>query len=194
MASIISLCDICNLRFVYNPSTHWCQDCDEALCNECKEHHTLSKATRTHTTISMADYQKLPAFITDIKPYCKLHNEKYQNYCKRHECPICYKCIQDHVKCIDIIPLEMVIQEPKTSQIFHDLDQSISDVHTNIMRMRKCRENNMTEITDQCKSAVRKIRDFRKTFNNHLDCIEQNLMTSLHDIEIKYCKKDTRNP
>lgn len=194
MASSISICGICDLRQLSNPSTHWCTDCDEALCSECKEHHTLLKATRRHTTIPMNDYENLPAFITDIKQYCDIHNEKYVHYCKKHECPICYKCIQDHTKCTEnILPLENVIKHSKTSQIFHDLNQSISDLETNIKHMRMARENNLAEIADQCKSAVKKIRDFRIKLNHHLDTVEQTLMIELAGTESKCSQqiKDT---
>ncbi|CAC5367924.1 unnamed protein product [Mytilus coruscus] len=186
MASNISICGICDLRHLSNLSTHWCQDCDEALCSECKEHHTLLKATRGHTTIPIDDYQKLPAFITDIKQYCDIHNEKYQNYCQRHECPICYKCIQDHAKCTEsILPLETVVTHSKTSQIFQDLNQSVSDLQSNITQMRSAREDNLAKLADQCKSAVKKIREFRIKVNHHLDAVEKTLLTQFQDAESK---------
>ncbi|CAG2185335.1 unnamed protein product [Mytilus edulis] len=186
MASNTSICGICDLRHLSNPSTHWCQDCDEALCSECKEHHTLLKATRGHTTIPINDYKKLPAFITDIKQYCDIHNEKYQNYCQKHECPICCKCIQDHAKCAEsILPLETVIEHSKTSQIFQDLNQCVSDLQSNITQMRTAREDNLAKVADQCKSAVKKIREFRIKLNHHLDVVEKNLIIKLQDAENK---------
>ncbi|CAC5422136.1 unnamed protein product [Mytilus coruscus] len=142
----------------------------------------------------MNDYENLPAFITDIKQYCDIHNEKYVHYCKKHECPICYKCIHDHTKCTEnILPLENVIKHSKTSQIFHDLNQSISDLETNIKHMRIARENNLAEIADQCKSAVKKIRDFRIKLNHHLDTVVQTLMIELAGTESKCSQqiKDT---
>ncbi|CAC5422134.1 unnamed protein product [Mytilus coruscus] len=186
MASNISICGICDLRHLSNPSTNWCQDCDEALCSECKEHHTLLKATRGHTTIPINDYENLPAFITDFKQYCDIHNEKYQNYCQKHECPICCKCIQDHSKCTEnIVHIETVIKHSKTSQNFEDLNQSVSDLQTNITQMQKAREDNLTQLADQCKSAIKKIREFRIKVNHHLDAVEKGLITKLQDAENK---------
>ncbi|XP_071135682.1 tripartite motif-containing protein 2-like [Mytilus edulis] len=188
MASNISICGICDLRHLSSPSTHWCQDCDEALCSECKEHHTLLKATRGHTTIPIDDYKQLPTFITNIKQYCDIHNEKYQNYCQKHECPICYKCIQDHVKCAEtILPLETVIEHSKTSQIFQDLNQCVSDLQSNITQMRTAREDNLVKVADQCKSAVKEIREFRIKLNRHLDAVEKGLIIKLQDAVNKCC-------
>ncbi|XP_071135680.1 E3 ubiquitin-protein ligase TRIM71-like [Mytilus edulis] len=184
MASNTSNCGVCNLRHLSNPSTHWCQDCDEALCSECKEHHTLLKATRGHTTIPINDYKKLPAFITDIKQFCDIHNEKYQNYCQKHECPICCKCIQDHAKCTEnIVHIETVIKQAKTSQIFQDLNQCVSDLLSNTKQMRTAREDNLAKVADQRKSAVKKIRDFRIEVNHHLDVVEKDLIIKLQDAE-----------
>ncbi|CAG2185338.1 unnamed protein product [Mytilus edulis] len=184
MASNISICGICDLRHLSNPSTHWCQDCDEALCLDCREHHTLLKATRGHTTISINDYQKLPAFITDINQYCEIHNEKYQNYCQKHDCPICCKCIQDHAKCTEnIVHIETVIKHAKTSQIFQDLNQCVSDLQSNITQMRTSREHNLTKVADQCKSAVKKIGEVRTKVNHHLDAVEKGLVIKLQDAE-----------
>ncbi|CAG2185334.1 unnamed protein product [Mytilus edulis] len=189
MASNISLCGICDLRHLSNPSTHWCQDCDEVLCSECKEHHTLLKATRGHPTIPINDYQhyqQLPAFVTDIKQYCDIHNEKYQNYCQRHDCPICCKCIQDQAKCTEnIVIIETVVKHAKTSQIFQDLNQYVSDLQSNITQMRSAREDNLAKVADQCKSAIKKILEFRIKLNHHLDAVENDLLTKLQEAESK---------
>ncbi|CAG2185343.1 unnamed protein product [Mytilus edulis] len=67
MASNISRCGICDLRHLSNPSTHWCQGCDETLCSECKEHHTLLKATRGHTTIPNDDYKNYMPFLNEVE-------------------------------------------------------------------------------------------------------------------------------
>lgn len=190
MAANISICDICNNRHISKQSTHWCQDCGEALCSDCIEHHTLSKATRRHTTISITDYEKLPSFITNIKPYCEKHNEKYLLYCQKHECPMCYKCVQSHAKCAEsVIPLENVTENSKKSQMFHDLTQSISDLETNIMQIRKSREDNLEKVTLHSKETLAKIREYRERVNCHLDSIEQKLIEKSLNVESKCGQK-----
>ncbi|CAC5399681.1 unnamed protein product [Mytilus coruscus] len=146
MATNTSVCAICDLRHVTSRSIHWCPDCEEALCTECSEHHGLSRGTRNHKTILISQYQSLPTFVTDIQQFCIYHNEKYQQYCMKHECPICYKCIKEHGKCTEVISLEDVISEVKSSELLRDLEQSLEVVPENIKRIREDREDNVKSI------------------------------------------------
>ncbi|CAG2200590.1 unnamed protein product [Mytilus edulis] len=60
MASNWSVCGVCDYRHITKPSVVWCSECDEGLCDECKDHHSISKGTRNHDTVSITTYQKLP--------------------------------------------------------------------------------------------------------------------------------------
>lgn len=111
MAANTSVCNICYLRHVTSTPTHWCPKYEDALCSDCSERHSLSKGTRCHTTIPFSQYQALPTFITDIQQFCIDRKEKYQQYCIKHEYPICYKCIKEHGKCIEVVPLEEVVNQ-----------------------------------------------------------------------------------
>jgi hypothetical protein len=46
-----SFCGICDIRHISKPSEVWCPQCEEGLCTECIEHHSLAKPCRNHTTI-----------------------------------------------------------------------------------------------------------------------------------------------
>lgn len=130
-----SLCAICDLRHLKVLSTHWCQECEEALCNDCKEHHTLSKASKSHNVILLSVYSSLPSSITNIDLLCTYHNEKYLQYCLKHECPICYKCINEHGKCGELILFEDITNDVKASEVFRDMEQSLGDLIVNINRI-----------------------------------------------------------
>ena len=43
MSSSPSFCGICDIRHMSKPSEVWCPDCDEGLCTECLDHHSLVK-------------------------------------------------------------------------------------------------------------------------------------------------------
>ncbi|CAG2194884.1 unnamed protein product [Mytilus edulis] len=60
MATSSPSCGVCDLRHNTKPSIVWCTECDEGLCTECQEHHSLSKASRYHNVIPINEYQKLP--------------------------------------------------------------------------------------------------------------------------------------
>ena len=44
------LCDLCEEMSV----THWCNDCDEWMCEHCKKAHSRSKTSRDHTLMSLS--------------------------------------------------------------------------------------------------------------------------------------------
>ena len=71
-------CNVCSVRHITKSSAVWCSECDEGSCTDCKEYHSLAKATRDHVTITIGEYQKLPRFIVGINPLCDEHREKLQ--------------------------------------------------------------------------------------------------------------------
>ncbi|XP_076116798.1 uncharacterized protein LOC143084274 [Mytilus galloprovincialis] len=182
MATNTSVCSICDLRHITSSSKHWCPECDEALCSDCIEHHGLSRATRSHKTISISQYQSLPTFVTDIQQFCIYHNEKYQQYCMTHECPICYKCIKEHGKCCDVISLEDIISEVKCSELFRDLEQSLKDVLEHITRIRDDRENNIKSIQNQKKKITMEIDQIKTQVNQHIDKLKESAIKELEQI------------
>ncbi|CAG2215526.1 unnamed protein product [Mytilus edulis] len=60
MASFSNSCGVCDLRHTNKPSIVWCTECDEGLCKECQEHHSLSKGTKNHKTLAITEYMNLP--------------------------------------------------------------------------------------------------------------------------------------
>jgi hypothetical protein len=93
MSSSPSFCGICDIRHISKLSKVWCPQCEEGLCTECIEHHSLVKLSRNHTTIPIEEYQKLPSYVLEIKEHCNEHDEKFNLFCKEHECPCCRICI-----------------------------------------------------------------------------------------------------
>ncbi|CAG2253509.1 unnamed protein product [Mytilus edulis] len=173
MATNTLVCSICDLRHITSSSKHWCPECEEALCSDCIEHHSLSRATRSHKTIPISQYQSLPTFVTDIQQFCIYHNEKYQQYCMKHESPICYKCIKEHGKCSEVIPLEDVISEVKSSELFRDLEQRLKDGLGNIKRIQKDREDNFKTFQTQKKKITNEIDYIRMQIIQYLDKLKK---------------------
>ena len=134
MSKPIPDCGMCFTRHISKVSDIWCSECDEGLCLDCKEHHGASNSTIHHVTVPIEEYRKLPIFNLEIKEFCEKHNEKYQMFCKSHDCPCCRKCIiKDHKECKDIDIIEDIIQDVKTSVSFDDLQQQLSVISKNIV-------------------------------------------------------------
>jgi hypothetical protein len=185
MASEVPLCDICNQRHLSINATVWCAECQETLCSNCHEHHSLAKLSRDHNTIPISNYQKQPSFLTDIKLFCADHNQRYQQYCVTHECPICYRCIKTHRECSDVIPIDEVVDNAKTSQNFQDLRQEVEDLVENIKRLRTDREKNLTTVNNQVQKHILNVQNFRRNINQHLDKLEEELKSELQKLENK---------
>jgi hypothetical protein len=45
--------------------------------------------SRISFSIIIFCYQKLPSHVVEIKEHCNEHHEKFNLYCKEHECPCC---------------------------------------------------------------------------------------------------------
>ena len=185
MASEVPLCDICNQRNLSINATVWCPECQETLCLNCNDHHSLAKLSRDHNTIPISDYQRQPSFLADIKVFCADHNLRYQQYCITHECPICYRCIKTHRECSDVIPIDEVVDNAKTSQNFQDLRQEVEDLVENIKRLRTDREENLTTVNNQVHKHILKVQNLRSNINQHLDKLEEELKSELQKLENK---------
>ncbi|CAG2214787.1 unnamed protein product [Mytilus edulis] len=150
MADSRDFCGVCTLRHASKSAVVWCTECDEGLCTECQEHHSLSRASRNHDTIPVTEYQKLPPDVLNISQYCNIHNEKYIIYCKKHVRLCCSDCIvESHNECRDIVKLAEVIKNAKSSNAFYEMEQTLVEVLENIMKIRKNRQENLKTLSKE---------------------------------------------
>ncbi|XP_063397266.1 E3 ubiquitin-protein ligase TRIM45-like [Mytilus trossulus] len=184
MASSSQSCGVCDLRHINKPSIIWCMECDEGLCKDCQEHHSLSKGTRNHNTIKIKEYRTLPNEILKITQYCRTHNDKFIMYCRKHERPCCRKCIvETHKECLDIDNLEDVIHNVKTSNAFHDIEETLVEVAENLKKISQHQQKNLLSLKEKRKQIQKEIQKTRSTINNHLDKIQEDLIKQLKSVE-----------
>ena len=186
MSSSPSFCGMCDNRHISKPSEVWCPDCNEGLCTECLDHHSLAKPCRTHAPIPIAEYQKLPSCVLEIKEFCSEHNGRFQLYCKKHECPCCGICmVETHMTCSDVTILENIIKDMKRSDIFNEIEQLISEMTETIGKLRQNREINSSAVIEQKKIVENEIGELRTKFNQQLDQLQEDLLKVLNEAEIK---------
>ncbi|XP_071180377.1 uncharacterized protein [Mytilus edulis] len=184
MASSSQSCGVCDLRHINKPSIIWCTECDEGLCQDCQEHHSLSKGTRNHNTITIKEYKTLPSEVLKITQYCSTHNDKFIMYCRKHERPCCRKCIvETHKECLDIDNLEDVIKNVKTSNAFHDIEETLVEVAENLKKISQHQQKNLLNLKEKRKQIEKEIQKTRTTINNHLDKLQGDLIKQLNSIE-----------
>ncbi|XP_063400041.1 uncharacterized protein LOC134684668 [Mytilus trossulus] len=190
MASNWNVCGVCELRNISKQSVIWCSDCEEGLCDNCKVHHTLSKGSRNHGTVTIAEYQKVPSNVIQIAQSCKKHDQKYQIICKTHDCPCCKRCVvEDHNKCEDFKDIDDVIKGIKSSNVFQDIEKTLNEVKTHIQRIRKDREENLASLKEQKKNIKIEIQKAKTSINNHLDKLHQAVLRDLDSTEETENKK-----
>ncbi|CAG2231473.1 unnamed protein product [Mytilus edulis] len=186
MAAQSQSCGVCDLRHLTKPSIVWCTECDEGLCTECQEHHSLSKASRSHSVIPIAAYQKLPANILKITQYCSSHDKKYQFYCQKHECPCCSTCIVEcHKECREIVELENIIRNAKSSNAMCEIEESLVEIAENLKKIRQHQQDNLLTFKEKRKEIEKELKKTRMKINNHLDKLQEDLMKQLNELEEK---------
>ncbi|VDI09691.1 Hypothetical predicted protein [Mytilus galloprovincialis] len=184
MASSTQKCGVCDLRHINKPSIIWCTECDEGLCQDCQEHHGLSKGTRNHNTLAITEYQTLPSDVLQITQYCSTHEDKFIMYCRKHERPCCRKCIvETHKECPDIDNLEDVIQYVKTSNAVNDIEETLVEIAGNLKKISQHQQKNLLNLKEKRKQIEKEIQKTRTTINNHLDKLQEDLMKKLNAIE-----------
>lgn len=184
MASAAHICGVCDFRHVTKPSVVWCPECDEGFCSDCEEHHSFAKATRNHNTIPIAEYQKLPQDVLEIPQSCIKHNEKFLLYCRDHETPCCGKCVNDgHKKCREVVDLDDLLKNAKTSSSFVEVEDTLSEVVDNIKKVRKFFQENLRTISDNRKSIEKEVQEIRLKVNNHLDQMQKKMMNDVRTSE-----------
>ncbi|XP_052065728.1 uncharacterized protein LOC127705449 [Mytilus californianus] len=186
MATATKTCGVCELRHITKPSIVWCSECDEGLCTECKEHHSLSKSSRSHCVISFTEYQKLPADVLKITQYCTKHDKKYQMFCQKHEFPCCSKCIvESHKECRDFVDLDDVIHNVKTSNAMCEIEETLVEVAENLQNIRQHQQDNLTTFKESRKEIEKEIKTTRIKINNHPDKLQEDLLKQLYVVEEK---------
>lgn len=183
MATCTYACRDCNSQHQTTPSTHWCIDCDEPFCTDCREIHSVYKYTQNHKIILIADNKLLQTAVIDNQHNCVVHNEKCELYCVKHEIPICNKCVSDHGKCTDseILVLEEVSRNIKTSESFVDLEQSLGELFDITIQIQKDREYNLNKLTDQKKMIGEQIVQFKQQVIQHVNKLEEEFTKEVCD-------------
>ncbi|CAG2207520.1 unnamed protein product [Mytilus edulis] len=190
MASNWNVCGVCELRNNNKQSVIWCSDCEEGLCDDCKDHHSLSKGTRNHETVTIAEYQKLPSNVIQIAQSCRKHDQKYHFFCEKHDCPCCKRCVvEDHNKCEDLKDIDDVISGIKSSNAFQDIEKTLNEVKEHIQIIRKDRKENFASLKEQKKHIGMEIQKTKTTINNHLDKLHQAVLKDLDASEETESKK-----
>ncbi|CAC5424024.1 unnamed protein product [Mytilus coruscus] len=179
MANNWSLCGACYSRHLIKPSEVWCSECNAGLCRGCKKHHSVSKDTQNHTV----EYKKLPTEVVQIAQVCKIHKERYELFCRKHDCPCCKICGITHNDCESLFDINEYTKNVKTSNAFREIEKTLLEVVNNIKRIITNREDNLESLKNKEKEIENVIKQIRTRINKHLDQLQDDLILNLMEIE-----------
>ncbi|CAG2198287.1 unnamed protein product [Mytilus edulis] len=151
MATNSSYCDFCDNLQINEHSVVWCSECDEGPNEECKNHNSDSKASKSHETVSIAEYKKLPTEVIHSAQTCKLHNEKFELFCRDHDCPCCQKCVNSHNDCKSLTDINELIKNINTSNSFYEFEQTLLEVVDNVKQLGINRKENLKSLENKKK-------------------------------------------
>ncbi|XP_071161847.1 E3 ubiquitin-protein ligase TRIM71-like [Mytilus edulis] len=185
-SSVQKLCTICHADGISTSAVTWCTDCEFFFCGDCDKTHSKSHLSKHHKTMSAEDYQKLPTFMQEISSQCRDHKKKYELYCSFHACPCCVQCVTDkHTKCQDMKPLSDILQQVKSSASVQLFEKDLKNVKENLDTAIKYMKTRISTINTQRTKAVEEIQYMRKSINDYLNKLEQDI---LNDLESKHAK------
>lgn len=180
MASSGVFCSLCYDDGSSDEAVTWCTECEAFLCIGCEKHHKKSRMSKDHKTMSIKDYQKLPAFMQEISSQCKDHRKKFELYCTFHACPCCVQCLTDkHEKCKEMKPLSDILENIKSSASVQLLEKDMTVVKENFEEMIEYFNNRMNSNNGQKLKAAEKIRSVKKSIDEFLNKIEQDIISDL---------------
>ncbi|CAG2189754.1 unnamed protein product [Mytilus edulis] len=176
-------CTLCKEDNVTTDAVTWCTECEVFLCVECEKHHTRSRTSKDHKTISAENYHELPSFIKATSNLCKVHDKKFELYCSFHACACCVHCTTDkHQSCQTMKPLSEILKQVKSSAAVPLLEQDLKDLKENFEEIIEYMRNRISTNAKQKTEAIQKIRSMRKSIDDCLNQLEQQL---LKDLEIQ---------
>ncbi|CAG2225953.1 unnamed protein product [Mytilus edulis] len=185
-SSVQKPCTICHDDGISNSAVTWCTECEFFFCGDCDKTHSKSHLSKHHKTMSAEDYQKLPTFMQEISSQCRDHKKKYELYCSFHACPCCVQCVTDkHKKCQEMKPLSDILQQVKSSASVQLFEKDLKNVKENLDTAIKYMKTRISTINTQKTKAVEEIQYMRKSINDYLNKLEQDI---LNDLESKHSK------
>ena len=91
--------------------------------------------------------------------------------------------VETHSDCSDVAILENTVKGVKSSAIFNEIEQLISEMTETIGQIRQNRETNSSTVREQKLIVENEIQELRSKINNHLDKLQEELMKELTEVE-----------
>lgn len=122
-------CGICINDDVKARSVIWCQECNQALCQNCADTHCSLRMTASHKLCMSSSMRKMK--MGSGYPCSKHEDESLKSFCMKCQMCICYKChMTIHKNCSNVLLLEDAVCNftPEAKFIVDDLKRQMESV------------------------------------------------------------------
>ncbi|XP_045199325.2 uncharacterized protein LOC123553766 [Mercenaria mercenaria] len=170
-------CFPCDSHGLRKEAHAYCESCTEFLCQTCYKHHRKAKALRKHKLLQKEKmYQEKllrSKSMTDCSGKCPKHPEEIVTwYCQVHFQSGCHICKEEHhgdrfSEC------EAESDDGAKEDYVKELDTLDSKADQKIAKARKNRE----DAKEYYNAEAEKIRRLRNMLKDHLDSLENNVIT-----------------
>ena len=181
------VCGPCKTENLNKEARHYCEQCQEHLCDACQGAHRKLKATKNHNILSGRHMPKASGVAP--RPACSVYCSCSQNqevvlYCEDHDDVICDSCATvKHRRC-----KTFSVQNKSRSYATKKFDSIIDKTRTLRMKIEQLQQErgkdrtNLTRMKDTCR---KEISTFRKELNDFLDHLERDIIQDLEKYEKK---------
>ncbi|KAH3726748.1 hypothetical protein DPMN_052617 [Dreissena polymorpha] len=98
-STVTQSCEPCLKTNISKTATVFCKDCDEYLCDACKNPHTVYKPGQ-HNIVNLQDNKYAPEIIDmNGMDKCHEHEREMEFFCQDHSKLCCSSCVLIHRKC-----------------------------------------------------------------------------------------------
>lgn len=179
------ICGPCKIRGVEKEACHYCQNCEELLCEACKDYHKALAITKTHKILSGNKFPSSATKSTGDHVICGCNrNQKLKDYCEDHREVVCTSCRKSlHHACKSV-----TIRKKSSGYLSSTFDSLLSKTKSLKDRYERLLQENIEfkqELKQLKVTCKIEIKTFRKELDTFFDKLENAMLAELDKYERK---------
>ncbi|CAG2233064.1 unnamed protein product [Mytilus edulis] len=183
-----STCEICT----GGPGEHYCQQCDQLFCGNCKLSHLRAKSCKNHTFVSGRDINQ------EEKLLCTDHKESFLFYCQDCDTPVCRICsVEKHSRHL-MTDLTKSTKKLR-SELAKDIELKETTSRQNVNTIEKYTKAYREEVKAVIKTITEEGNSWKKLIDKKVEgfvkLVQDEEQKALHNMSalIKVHRKDFEN-
>ena len=159
-------CEVC----IAAPGLHYCSQCQQLFCGNCKTMHLRTKSSNNHSFLSATNLN------IDVKIYCDEHSESLRFQCLQCSTPVCDVCIVNKHNKHELVQIRDSVAslQSEVSKIIHT---KIDGLKSDVNKIKKGTETYKNDI----ETILKKIRAEGNAIKSMVDKKVESLIKTLKD-------------